>query len=259
MIRLLERGGETELAAVCELDPIAGARIYTLCRVYGVDCPFLQLWMMENAGKAYGAVARFDNRITVSAEDRAGLEELARFLRYLGGFRYIDGSRRLCRELLRQLGGNLSTLRTMSLRKGITASAVAPVNVSPRLDDVYRLLCRVDPLFAQAVEYSAWLTHTSHLIRHRLGVCCTLEEEGIPVSTAGVYSMGQAYGVIGSLATLPEYRGRGYASAAVIYLCEWIERSGRIPAVVCGRDSMKDFYRSLGFEEMGDLCAIDLY
>lgn len=60
---------------------------------------------------------------------------------------------------------------------------------------------------------------------------------------------GVSVGVIGAVATRPEFRGRGLASRLVDFLSQWLEGQGAAFAVLWG--SEHDLYRRIGFELCG--------
>jgi Predicted acetyltransferase len=78
------------------------------------------------------------------------------------------------------------------------------------------------------------------------------------VSTGGAYTMGQDIAVIGGLATLPDYRGRGYATQILHYLVDAVREQGKIPALFCAKESLSGYYMRNGFVPAGSWAELQL-
>jgi len=88
------------------------------------------------------------------------------------------------------------------------------------------------------------------------GHCYGLRRDGVLVSVASVHVCSPRYGVasLGNIATLPSYRGRGYAAQVTARLCQELGqtvttvglnvRADNAPAVAC--------YAGLGFTPVGE-------
>jgi len=65
-----------------------------------------------------------------------------------------------------------------------------------------------------------------------------------------IQAWGERYAHIGGVATLPEERGKGYASMIMEEMCAYIRESGRIPSLTVHCDNMgaQALYRKLGFD-----------
>ena len=53
--------------------------------------------------------------------------------------------------------------------------------------------------------------------------------------------------MIGSVATRPDCRGRGYAGALVTGLTARVARAGKAPRIVCQNDNARRLYERLGY------------
>jgi ribosomal protein S18 acetylase RimI-like enzyme len=75
----------------------------------------------------------------------------------------------------------------------------------------------------------------------------------VPVSSTNLYSDGRT-AQIEDVATLPEHRGRGYASAVVLRALEEARSAGHefVFLVADARDWPKELYRRLGFDPVGE-------
>ena len=250
MICLVQEGNLPAFLQATSLDAILGARLYTQYQVYGLEYPAMNFWLQQNEnGEATAALSRFDGWLTVSAGERADLDELAEFARMLGGFSRLEAAPALC-ECLRgdgKLDGGL-----MFCYKGEGFGGMHPgVHTQPALRDVYQTICAANTWFSDTTNWAGWYTHTSHLLRHRLGFCSAVQKDGKVVSTGGVYTMGQCVAVIGGLATLPGYRGRGYAAQILHQLVDVALQQGKTPALFCAEESLVGYYSRNGFVPAG--------
>lgn len=66
-------------------------------------------------------------------------------------------------------------------------------------------------------------------------------------ATAGIYYQNACTAVIGSVATRPDCRGRGYAGALVTGLTAQAARAGKVPRIVCQNDNARRLYERLGY------------
>lgn len=73
-----------------------------------------------------------------------------------------------------------------------------------------------------------------------------------PVSTASVYHLGAGYGMIGSVATLPAYQGKGYASQAVLAARRLGDVPGRHPSAAACWGGTSPLLHPPGFFPLGE-------
>ncbi len=72
------------------------------------------------------------------------------------------------------------------------------------------------------------------------------------VAIARNYALSEGYGDIG-VYTLPDWRGRGLATAAAAVVANWLQKNGRTPVWSCGEHNQASLRvaQKLGFEEYG--------
>ena len=87
----------------------------------------------------------------------------------------------------------------------------------------------------------------------------SLEEKW--VCQAHIQAWTPQYGHIGGVATLPEYRGCGYAASLTSHLCRYIWDTGRIPTLTVQADNRPALalYESLHFTKAGEITILDSY
>ncbi len=83
--------------------------------------------------------------------------------------------------------------------------------------------------------------------------------DGHIVAIAQNYGLSAQYGDVG-VATLPNYRGRGLATAAASIVARWLQENGRIPVWSCGEDNQASLRvaQKLGFRQVSQRTYIIL-
>ena len=252
MITLLAPEQEADFGAACCHEPVSGAKIATLLRVYGYHSPIAPIWLCrDSTGKTVAALSRFEGRLDVSASADADFDEIAAFAAVIGEFFCVEASAETCAYLQRHLPGELESFLKMRYTGEYFIADFGAVYGTPSLREVYDLICASNSLLGRLPLWESWYTHVSYLVRHSLGFCCTVHHNGTPVCTGGVYTMGMHAAVISSLFTLPAYRRGGYAALAVKHLVNRILAIGKEPILCCGSDTLADYYARLGFEACG--------
>ena len=74
-------------------------------------------------------------------------------------------------------------------------------------------------------DFAPWYCEVSHKLRHQQGTLLGVREEGQIIATAGIYHQNKQAALIGSVATHPAFRKRGYAAALVFLLA--VPRAGK--------------------------------
>lgn len=250
MISLVSAENRNGFLNACLFDDICGARMHTLLDCYGLNTAISLLWLQtDGESNPTAAISLFAGCLTVSASNRADMDELAGFARTIGGFRYIEAAEHVCKAIAS--GGRYTGLYTMRYDSGKFNESFSGIIENPSLREIYYVLCDTDPAFAGSADFTGWYAHTSHLFRHNLGFACALIENGITVSTGGVYTSGEHIAVIGCVATLPDFRCKGYATTITKYLINRILDAGKTPTLLCATDELAGYYGRLGFTDSG--------
>lgn len=259
MITYLEERDRADYLTVCDTEPVIGGRMHTVLAVYGLGSAIADAWLARDGeGRPTAALLRFDSWMVAAVTEGVDVPELAEFLRAVGGFGTIEGSPSLCRELKPWFPGVYSSAGTMAYLGDPFPGDMGIVEGNPPLKEVYSLICQGSPFMAKHARWDSWYPHTSHLVRHGLGFAAMVYADGRPVATGGVYTTSPRYGVIGSLTTIPGYRGRGYAALITKYLCNRLLERGLTPALYCAADSLAAYYGRLGFSALGKWAEIAL-
>jgi len=82
-----------------------------------------------------------------------------------------------------------------------------------------------------------------------------LEQGGAYVAQCHIQAISRDYAVVAGVATLPVYRGRGYAAQAVAWMCDYIRSAGRTPVLTVDEpnDTARRLYERCGFSVIGEV------
>lgn len=261
MISLVSGQSEADFISACGFDEIIGARMLTLLTCYGLNRDFCGLWIqMAEGGGPTAAISRFDGWLVVSASPHADLDELSAFAAAIGEYRYVEAAPFVCKAFgLGGVCGEYDESHMMRYASGrVFGGDYAMIDESPPLNEFFAVITAANPWIAAVTNWSGWYTHTSHLVRHGLGFAALIGENGSPAAAGGVFTASGKLAVISCIATLPEYRGKGYASLITKYLVDKIISQGKTPALFCASDSLADYYAAFGFSHSGKWGQITL-
>jgi GNAT superfamily N-acetyltransferase len=251
VIRYLSPELEASFLSALDFDCIAGARIDTLCKMAQSGYPGMLFWVqLDEGGAPLAALAAYGNRLHIAAAERADADELMHFARFTGAL-ILCAHPFLCRFAP---NARISEVTLMRHRGEGALDRGTEILTSPGLHDVYALLRDSDTAFARETDFDTWYGHTSHLMRHNLGRQCGIYRGSRLVSTGGVYASSPQYALISAVATLPDYRGRGYGRRVISCLVNDIKADGRIPVTLVADSGLIAWYESLGFEQGGRYC-----
>ena len=190
MIRFVTPEWEAELTQNCGRFGIFNCKIYAQYQTYGAQSGIVDFWLVQDAqDRTVGLLSRLEGRFTAAAGESADMEELSWFLRHAGG-RSAEGEKPLIERVFPE-----------------------------RLSDVFGLLCKSDPQFAEQAHYTAWLAETSHKVRHRLMQIFILKIDNQNISTASMIYLAPRRAILAGVATDPAWRGQGYGRMVVEHTC----------------------------------------
>ena len=224
------------------LSPAAlpGLRLLGLYAAYGPGRDFLPFWRDDRGG----AGARLgDTAVCIPGDGRQ--EEWAAFLAMQPEVRQavtdLDAA-----AALREAGFAETVRPLLRLPAGLTPDGETG---TPSLRDIYPLLTAV--FGAEALPpFASWYTDMSHRLRHGCGRAVCVTEEEKPVSCALVTAECAAAGLIGGVATLPAFRGRGFARRTIAALTQALSADGKA-AYICPKNEKADaLYRRFGAVEV---------
>lgn len=250
MINLVTNEEAQELTRLCGNNPF-GLRISSAHQSYGTAFQFCEFWLQSGADGAHAAVSRVDGHITVCGVS-PDADELSAFLQAVGGSDiFAPGFLTLPLPFVRRAGGAVMCFKPQN--KFLQQSV--KLDTSPRLEEIYRILFESGQ--SEAVgEHDAWYADVSHRIRHGYARAVLLCESETPAACAMAVAESASAALIGGVAVLPEYRGRGLGKSVVSGLCGILHNEKKDICLCCD-DSLTGFYSKLGFETNGSWAVWD--
>ena len=239
MIARLGLGAQSGFAALLAQDPVIGGQIATAldcCGEKGERCGFYRI-DTSAALLVQGGGALLCGRLTAPQR-----EELAAFLRF-AGVRGVTG------RIPALPGWRGQPITEMLLMPG-GSPPVPPLPEGVRLcTDPPLWPLREGGLLPDTVDPDGWYAGACARRARGLAEIWTLEQAGRTVAAAGLYSLRGAPfgGYLSGVFTLPEERGRGYASVLTAALAA----GRRVPVRLLCDPALEGFYRRLGFAAAG--------
>ena len=117
------------------------------------------------------------------------------------------------------------------------------------LADIYDILNRAG--FVGLPDRAAWLCDVSARVKARTAMGATIIEDGQKAACAMVLFMTGKAALIGAVATLPDFRGRGLAGHLVTTLALQMIDTGKRAELLCANNDLLAFYEDIGFEPVG--------
>lgn len=260
MIRYLPEA-DLRLERGCILFPASGTQIYGYASRYGGNFPFCTSWAVENKkGEIVGVLGRFNSslRLSCSSLSPEVFQELADFLTVLS-WDTLEGPADRVMQLAERLdldtAGHISLGNAMERRKDHPCPVPnsPPILEQPDFSEVFRILKGSVPDVSEADEME-WRRDASHMVRHRGGTYVSIGGQ----SVAGITAYSPKWGLISQVATLPEGRGKGYASALVAWCVNALRKKGQDAVLLCGEENRQaeDIYQKLGFVRSGRFAVL---
>ena len=123
-------------------------------------------------------------------------------------------------------------------------------------DEIYKILKRVD--FANLPEREIWLADTVHGMNKNTARACAYMYEGAKAATAMVLFDTPKAVLMGAIATLPEYRSKGFAALLVKTGASREKEAGKTVYLLCIAGGIVGFYEKLGFKEIEDWTLVGM-
>lgn len=221
-------------------DPYA-ARITALFKTYGADYDFALFWVQDIDGIPTAAISRIDGDMTLCADETADFEELLHFVNAVG-FRSLTCSL----ENMKKLGLEPSDSSfTVKFTGGKTSGEINAFNDYDKRK-VFDLLSLCG---FELGDYGAFLSDVCSRLNKGTASMIAVEENGSLQACAFALFEGEKSVLLGAVATSPEARGRGFASAIVSKIAN--EKSDKDVFLFCRNDGLEAFYSKIGFETVG--------
>jgi len=250
MLRLLQ-AKEDALVRFCEKD-VFGTRISAYYSTYGTEFAFALFYLQEIDQDVTAAISKIDGSVTLCCKENADFEELAEFLSVIG-FESLMCSAETCGNLMLKPKKTGSVVEFKGSKK--TSEKCSKILTSGfELTDIYDILKRSD--FDGLSERLPWLSDVSYRMKMSTASAKVAEAEGKAVACAMVLFETGSAALIGAVATLPEFRGRGFAGELVTSLAAEMTPKNKRTELLCAEGSIIDFYNKIGFEKTGEWAIV---
>lgn len=245
MLRLLLEH-EDALSLFCEKD-VFGTRIAAYYKTYCTEYSFAVFYLQENEQKVTAALCKIDETMTVCCDDSADFEELVEFIKVIG-FESILCDACVCEKLELEPKRTGLVVEFKKKPETIKNKDICFVN-GFELSDIYGILNRSN--FDGLGDRLQWLSDVSLRVKRGTAKAAAVEELGEMIACAMILFETEKAALIGAVATIPKYRGKGYAGALVTSLAEAVKSDGKRAELLCARSSIIEFYNKLGFVKTG--------
>ena len=244
MIRSISGDGSAA-AAFCRRD-VFGTRIAAYLGCYGDGYDFVKFWVQYRGEKLTAVIGRIDGDATLCAGDEADFDELAYFLR-LTGFSTLQCESRALEKLGFAPSAHGNVVRAVRLRE---TNARLQLKNSFEPKEIYDIICAAG-LVGEG-GYLPWLSDYTMRLRAGCTEALLAVCEGRNASCAMSLFETETAVLLGGVATLPEFRGRGLAGGLVTRLAAQGLARGKRTELLCRADSITGFYKGLGFEVVNE-------
>lgn len=217
------------------------ARITALFKTYGSSQSFAMFWVQRTDDIPSAAICRVDGSMTVCACENADFEELECFVNAVGFLSITCDS-----ECMKKLGFEPSNTSFTVKYSGRYEPEKTDISRDCSKRKVYDLLCGCG---FELGDYGAFLADVCARLNKGTASMAAAEENEDVLACAFALFEGEKSVLLGAVATAPQARGRGYASALVGTLAN--EKSDKEVFLFCRNDSLVNFYGKIGFEPVG--------
>lgn len=249
---MLKKLTQQELPAfvrACAYERVFGSKAMTALRAYGLGSETNRFYLCAERGEPTAALYLSDGVLAVSSGAQADVEEIAALIRRerVGE---VDINWPQCAALQAILGGVTESSYYMVYAGG--AQEHADPDIRPGvLPDMFRVLQESHEYYRTHLNYAPWTADLERKLGRGLVELYQLELDGKVVGTGSITSEDDECGVLGAVAVIPEYRGRGLGSRISRFLVGRIQEKGKTPRLISGDDQVAELYREIGFAPCG--------
>ena len=238
MVKCVEKG-DREFLEFCDRD-VFGTRIKAYFNCYSTDYDFVKFWMQtDENGSVTAAISRIDGDMTLCAYN-ADYEELLQFVKIVG-FNTIQCRREAAAKFTED-----ETLWGYVVRyENATQERSVEIKEDYELKEIYNIIKAAN--LTGVGDYMPWLSDTTFRINRNTATPLLAHVDGKSAGCAMVLFRTDKAALLGAVATVPEFRGRGIAGALVTRLANKELSDGKRTELLCKNDSIVDFYKSIGF------------
>ena len=210
---------------------------------YGDNCSFLRFYEDDFGNR----LSILENAATLTSHGE-DTEEMRLFLTMDPSVTYVRTDAVTAASLAAMWNVSYQTEAVMRAPNG--AMAHEYVNECP-LKELYPVL--VDGFGQHTLPpFDAWYADVHHRFRRDRCRAVAVFEEDIPVACAMTVAECDSAALIGAVATRPEARGKGYASACVLTLAHQLQQQSKIVYLSPKNEYAHRLYDRIGFTVVGE-------
>lgn len=233
----------------CTYERVFGSRALTALRAYGLGSSEVQFYVCMRGRTPCAALSLSGGVLTISSDphaDAAVIAELAR----REGVQEIDTNWSQCQALQNLLGGRVESSYYMVYRGAPVEEEFSDI-VPGELGAVFDVLQQSHEYYRTHLSYNGWSADVSRKRARGLMEMYQLIRDGKVVGTGSILSEDDDCGVIGAIAVVPEWRGKGLGSRISRFLTGRVLRRGKTPRLISGYDEVAELYRKIGYTPCG--------
>lgn len=255
MITLVTKEGLSYFLSFAQKD-VYGLRMAAYAAAYGPTYEFARFWVQEWEGKLTAAVSKIDCDVAVTVTPAADRAELYAFLNAIGFSSLFceEGFEKGLRVDAAQYGWVMEQVGALPQQRQTTGR----LEDSPHLKEVYSVLNGAQSDWVAVKNFEGWYADVSHRIRHKTAQACLLRaEDGAPAAVVMLLSVTEHAVIMGGVATLPQYRRRGYGSILIRHFAERLKAEKKQIFLLREDGKNEEFYHALGFTERTRWCVAE--
>ena len=232
-----------EISLLCR-NSITGTRILCYILAYGFTRDFLEIWIIEDEGKAKGVLVKFFDDVTLLCTENADTEQLRTFIGMLH-YNKLMCSAELCGEL----GFSAVTVKNAYRFEGLPCGGDVTALEEADYEEAYGLISREIPgsFSSEKEAYLSFLSDFTFRKRRCLarGVCT--RHGGRVASVALTSSETENAAIISGVACDSNLQKRGLGKKTVLSLVNELNKNNKQVYVIALNGSAEGFYEHIGF------------
>ncbi len=235
------------LNEICSHD-VFGTRILAYFNTYSHKFDFMRFWVqLDESENIVSAISLIDGSMTLTCTDSADFEELFAFIKMIG-----CSSLQCERQVMKKLSLNESIWGYVVRYENVTDRSKYKLSLSENIDykDIYTLIKNADLLGVG--DYLPWLSDVSYRVKNNTAKAVLAVENNEPAACAMALFITENAVLLGAVATDKAHRGKGLGGGLVTLLGNEFTSCKKRTELLCKNDSIVDFYRSIGFNVVGE-------
>ncbi len=213
---------------------------------YGAEHDFLRFYQDDNGN----CLSIMENSAVLDVN--GDVEEMCLFLSMNPEIRYVRTNRDTAQILAKKWQ---VPFRSEAVMQAPCDCGISPFAKEMKPRDIYPVIANG---FDEGVPpFDSWYADVHHRYRRQLCTCIGVCEEEKPVACAMTVARCSGAALIGAVATLPQARGKGYASACVTTLAAKLQHQGCRVLLSPKNEYAHRLYLKLGFSVVGEWGSVE--